>query len=129
MKKLSKKQKGFADDYINTRNGTKSAQQNYIVKTENTAAAIAYENLRKPHIENYIASVLTDELLSTKHLALLNKMDESGNIDVQAVKAGLDMGYKIKGSYAAEKRTIELDLTDIKNKDDAELAKLAGLES
>lgn len=75
-----------------------------------------------------IADLIPDELLSEKHLALLNKQDADGNIDVQAVKAGLDMGYKLKGSYAPEKRSVHVDLTEIKNKDDAELAKLAGFE-
>jgi phage terminase small subunit len=128
--KLTKKEKGFVHDYLKTGNGTKAALKNYNTTDENTAAAIASENLRKPKIENYIASLLPDDLLAEKHLALLNKEDENGNIDVMAVKAGLDMGYKIKGSYAPEKKSLKVeDITEIRNKDDAELAKLAGLES
>lgn len=127
-KKLTKKQKGFVKDYIKTGNATKSALKNYNTDDYMTAANIGSENLNKPQIEDYIASILTDELLAEKHLALLNKQDAEGNIDVQAVKAGLDMGYKIKGSYAPEKRKVEVDVTEIKNKDDTELARLAGIE-
>lgn len=86
------------------------------------------KNLTESVAYKAIADLIPDELLSEKHLALLNKQDENGNIDVQAVKAGLDMGYKLKGSYAPEKRKVEVDVTEIKNKDDAELARLAGLE-
>ena len=56
-----------------------------------------------------IADMLPDDLLAEKHLALLNKIDAEGEIDVQAVKAGLDMGYKIKGTYAPEKKDVTFD--------------------
>lgn len=86
---------------------------------KNLTNSVAYKSL---------AEAIPDELLSKKHLELLKKKDENGMIDVNAVKAGLDMGYKLKGSYAPEKRKIDVDITAIKNKDDAELARLAGLE-
>lgn len=61
---------------------------------------------------------LPDSLIAKKHLELLNKQEVitknnvstgevdvkyTGQIDVNAVKAGLDMAYKLKGKYAAEK--------------------------
>ena len=46
-------------------------------------------------MEEHIPNIL----LAEKHKALLNKADAEGNIDVQAVKAGLDMAYKLKGAY------------------------------
>lgn len=52
---------------------------------------------------------LPDSLLGMKHQELLMKTDKEGELDVQAVKAGLDMAYKIKGSYAAEKKDITSD--------------------
>lgn len=45
---------------------------------------------------------IPNRLLAEKHKALLNKSDEEGNIDVQAVSKGLDMAYKIKGLYDAD---------------------------
>ena len=67
---------------------------------------MAVENLAKPRIQKALADMLPDDLLNEKHLALLNKVDANEQIDVQAVSKGLDMAYKIKGSYAPEKKEI-----------------------
>lgn len=112
IRKMSKKQKGFVKDFIETGNATQAALLNYDVKDgkvpkERVAESIGSENLSKPIIQSAIADALPDELLTRKHLALLNKVDENGEIDVQAVSKGLDMGYKVKGSYAPEKKQIE----------------------
>lgn len=53
---LTKKQKAFADDYLETGNGTKSALKTYDTDSENTAAMIASTNIRKPKIMEYLAS-------------------------------------------------------------------------
>jgi hypothetical protein len=73
---------------------------------------------------------VTDELLAQKHLELLNKREvairnnvtsgeieviPTGELDVQAVKAGLDMAYKLKGSYAPEKSVAVQVKADIKD--------------
>lgn len=102
-KGLTKKQKGFVRDYLETDNATEAAERNYDVKNRNVANNIGAENLAKPSIIKTIADMLPDDLLAEKHLALLNKLDSEGEIDVQAVKAGVDMGYKVKGSYAPDK--------------------------
>ncbi len=52
--KLTKKEKGFADDYIETGNGTKSVLKHYDTESENVAGAIASQNLRKLKIQQYI---------------------------------------------------------------------------
>ncbi len=57
-KKLSLKQKRFADEYLKEANGTQSALKAYETTDHVTAGAIAYENLRKPQIQNYIARIL-----------------------------------------------------------------------
>ncbi len=51
-RKLTVKQKKFADLYIQTGNATLSAEKAGYSK--NTASEIGYENLNKPHIKNYI---------------------------------------------------------------------------
>jgi len=54
---LTKKQKGFADDYIDSGNATEAALNNYDIESEdkeNVAGAIGSENLRKPNIKAYI---------------------------------------------------------------------------
>lgn len=112
-RRLTKKQLGFTKDFIETGNGTEAALRNYDVEDENTAAVIASQNLRKPAIAEAIAEALPDDLLAQRHLELLNKREvirtPQGDMvtdqpDTQAVKAALDMAYKIKGTYAPEKR-------------------------
>ena len=53
-RKLTKKQKGFADDYVDTGNATKSALKNYDTEDYFTAGNIASDNLKKPKIIEYI---------------------------------------------------------------------------
>ncbi len=121
--RLTKKEKGFVKDFVETGNGTKSALNNYDTDDDNVAANIASVNLTKPKIQNAILSIaeqIPDSLLVEKHLELLNVpkkvrtyikgdlTDEYEEIDSQAIKAGLDMAYKLKGSYASEKRTIDI---------------------
>lgn len=111
-KRVSKKQKEFAAEYVKTGNGTRSALKVYDTDDYGTANSIAVENLQKPVIQNLIKSIadrIPNELLEEKHIALLNKLDEKGGIDVQAVSKGLDMGYKLKGNYAPEKKHIEVE--------------------
>ena len=117
-KKLTRKQKGFVKDYEGLGTGSITVKKHYEVSTDETARAIAYENLTKPHIQQALAERIPDDLLGEKHLALLNKKEvivrnnvtsgeietiPTGEIDVQAVVKGLDMAYKLKGSYAPEK--------------------------
>lgn len=124
--KLTKKQRGFIRDYVLTENGVQSALKNYDVQDYKTASVIASENLDKPYIADEInrvrmsaAEMLSDELLAERHLELLNKREVyrigygedteyevSDQPDTQAVKAALDMAYKLKGSYAAEKSVV-----------------------
>lgn len=49
-KKLTKKQRGFVEDYILTENATEAASKNYDVKNRNVANNIGAENLARPSI-------------------------------------------------------------------------------
>lgn len=64
-KRLTLKQKKFADYYIETGNATEAAiRAGY---SEKTAKEMGYENLTKPHIKNYIDKRLKD--LENKQIA------------------------------------------------------------
>lgn len=119
--KLTRKEKGFVKDVVETGNATLAALNNYEIESknkENVAAVIGSENLRKPKIKKAIAEALPDDLLAERHLELLNKRevfrikggegDEEYELtdqpDTQAVSKALDMAYKLKGDYAPEKR-------------------------
>jgi phage terminase small subunit len=149
---LTKKQKGFVKDYVETGNGTLAVKQNYAPTTDETARVIAHENLTKPNIVKAIEEALGDELLATKHLELLNavvfdrisfKLDDSDELirdiisqmpgyeviyirqddngkmayvkapDSNTQDKALDKAYKIKGTYAPEKKlNLNLDVNE-----------------
>ena len=126
--KLTKKEKGFVKDYIKTDDGTQAVLNHYDIQGKNPkmmASVISNQNLKKLKIQNAIKSIaeqIPDSLLVEKHNALLKKIDDKGDIDTQAVKAGLEMAYKLKGSYAPEK-SMNLDINvDIKDTKGMELA-------
>lgn len=104
MDELRPKQKEFVKEYLsNGGNATQAViDAGYDVNNRDTARSIGTENLSKPLIKKALAEMIPDDLLMAKHIALLNKVDEKGEIDVQAVKAGVDMAYKVKGTYATE---------------------------
>lgn len=76
IQKLTKKQRGFVKDYLATGNGTQAALNNYDIQSkepERVASVIAAENLVKPSIVKAVESVLSKELLTEKHLELLEQ--------------------------------------------------------
>ena len=89
---LTKKEKGFADDYLESGNATKSALNNYDTTSENVAGAIGCQNLRKQKIKDYledkaeVAASIVFELAQTA---------ENENVRLGASKDILDRaGYK-----------------------------------
>jgi phage terminase small subunit len=92
MEKLTKKQEEFAKNYLDTGNGTKSALGVYDTESENVAANIASENLRKPKIIEYLSSQAEAVSANMVRLAL---SAESEQVQVQAGRDVLDRaGYK-----------------------------------
>lgn len=135
-RKLTLKQKGFVKDYIETKNATEAAARNYDVKDRNVANAIGAENLAKPSVDNAIQKALPDDLLAKVHLEGLHatkrsgtggmaigigkdgKVNDFGHTDIDepdyAVRHKyLDSAYKIKGSYAPEKRDVSVNIAQI----------------
>jgi len=129
MDELKPKEKEFVENYIeNGGNATQAIKDSkYKAKNDNSAGVLGHKQLRKVKIKKAIKSIadsIPDELLIEKHLALLNKQEvvtknnvtsgevdviPTGEIDANAVKSGLDMAYKLKSSYAPEKRIIDLN--------------------
>lgn len=64
---------------------------------------------------------LPDDVLAEKHRQLLDKVDEKGEIDTNAVSKALDMAYKLKGKNAPE-RSVHLNI-DVVSDEELELAK------
>lgn len=108
-RKLTKKERLFVREYAKHENGTQAALKVYDVKNSEVAKVVASQNLTKPPIQEAVkleikrlADRIPDDLIEEKHLALLNKLDDKGDIDTQAVSKGLEMAYKVKGSYKTD---------------------------
>lgn len=92
VKKLTEKEEAFCQSYLIDFNGTRAAK--VAGYSENTASVIAYENLRKPHLQARIAELrertgkafnITRERIA-QELALIafgdtkNAFDENGSL-------------------------------------------------
>jgi phage terminase small subunit len=122
--KLTNQDKKFVKEIVESGNTTLAVKKAFGIKDENYAGVKGHRMIRKDKIQKAIKSIadsIPDSLLVEKHLALLNKQEvvtknnmttgevdvkKTGQIDAQAVKAGLDMAYKLKGAYAADKTDI-----------------------
>ena len=70
---------------------------------QHTAHIIGSENLRKPAIKNYIDKVLSDEGFTDKVVNLKHFKNITQDENISASNTAIDMYYKKKGAYAAEK--------------------------
>lgn len=111
---MTEKEKAFCDAYL--RFGAKGIdavyEAGYDVKNVSVASAIAYENLKKPQIFNYINLKyeeygFNDDDVDKEHLFLLKQDGDLGS----KAKA-IDMYYKKRGTYAPEK--IDAVITAVK---------------
>lgn len=123
MNNLRPKHKEFIEEYLeNGNNATQAVKKVFDIEDSNVASNKASRLLSNATVKQTLAESIPDDLIVEKHKALLNKVDKEGEIDVQAVSKGVDMAYKLKGSYAPEK-SINLDLTaEITNPKARELA-------
>lgn len=105
---LTKKQKGFVEDYVKTGNGTKAALKHYDIdptlspeRIEKNAGVISAQNLGKLSVQNAILEALPDDLLARVHKEGLEATrDDEPDYGVR--HKYLDTAYKLKGSYVAE---------------------------
>ncbi len=91
VKKLTKKQRGFVKDYLDTGNGTQAALKNYDTTDPKTAGVIAVENLAKPSVREALESHAPDAEAMIYSLA---KSAENEGVRLNASKDILDRtGY------------------------------------
>ena len=95
-KPLTLKQEQFVNEYIKTGNGTQSAMEVYATNNEVTAGAVAYENLKKPHVATAIARKTLEMREILKPERIISDM-----VDIQA-EARSD------GAYGAAVKVSEL---------------------
>lgn len=103
LPKLTKKQKGFVDDYVISGNASESIKKNYNVTTDLTARTMGSENITKPNValaieikqtslrEALINQGVTPEKIAKKVDSLLESKDHN------AVDKGLKHATTIYG--------------------------------
>lgn len=103
--KMTIKEKLFCDYYLDFKGDGVDAvfEAGYEAKNAMVAAAISYENLRKPNLIAYINSKLeeagfNDDEVYKQHLFLLNQ-----HADLKTKAKAVEMYYKLKGINAPEK--------------------------
>lgn len=103
---MSLKERAFCEEYLKTKGDAVEAVFNagYDCKTAAIASAMAYDLLRKPNLLAYINSKFeeygfNDEHVYKQHLFLIQ---QHGDLKTKA--KAIDMFYKLKGSYAPEKK-------------------------
>lgn len=130
-RKPSMRQKEAMDNVVENRGNVSKAMRDagYPAITaknpKNLTESKAWADYMEEHLPDADLAKKHKELLNKKQVVLKNN-NETGEIDtiftdeidVQAVKAALDMAYKLKGNYAPEKRlTVNVDVFDDKQID------------
>lgn len=99
-KRLSYKEKGFAKDIADGKNGTQAILANYDTKDPKVASVMAVENLRKPRIQEELKKLGFDSDNAKSVVAeILNKPFAE---DRDRLKAA-GMIFEVNGDYAPEK--------------------------
>lgn len=112
--KLTKKQEGFAKDYIETGNATLAVKENYNVSSDNSAAVAGSRLLRNTKVQEYIESKAEKVSEIVFEIA---QFGESDNVRLSASKDILDRaGFKPVERIHSINETIVYQPTDrIKN--------------
>ena len=115
--KLTKKQKGFADEYLDTGNGTQAVLNSpYNASNENSAAVEAVRTLRKANVQEYIESHAEG---ASSRVVKLSKEAKNEAVKLSANKDILD-----RGGFKPVEKTMNLNLdVEITNPKARELAK------
>lgn len=91
-RKITKKQKDWADKYIETGNKTQSALAVYDTEDYKTASVIGAENIEKPSVREYLENHAHEAALRIRELS---KQDDERSVALGASKDILDRaGFK-----------------------------------
>lgn len=114
-RQATKKQRGFAKDYVETGNGTQSALKNYDTKSPEVAAVIATENLSKPKVRELIDNFAEK---ATKNIQALAETAEN-----EAVRLKANIDQVDRAGYKPVEKTINLNIEADASPEVKELAK------
>lgn len=124
MTKLTGKQQAFVNHYLITLNGTEAARLAKYKGNDVTLAAVAYENLRKPHIREEIDKRLAALTMSADEalfrMTQIGRGDLSryigfdGNINIEKLKDD-GLGYLLKKYKRVKNTTTRKDGSTFEN--------------
>lgn len=108
--KLTRKQEKFVKEFIDTGNGTQSALKAYDTTDEVTAGSIAWENLRKPQIQQAIQD---SAKIAQSVILELAKKAKNEQVRLGASKDILDRaGFKPVEKQEVKQEIIDNSLTE-----------------
>lgn len=120
-KRLTKKEKGLADDFIETGNGTQSALNHYNTTDPDSAAAIASRVLSKDKVRQYL------EDKAEVAASIVFSLAQSSEND--AVRLGASKDILDRSGYKPIEKSINLNVeTEITDPKARELAKKYEME-
>jgi len=115
---LTKKRRGFVNDYADTGNATKAVLNNYDTKEATVAQVIGSELLRKPIIQEELRKLGFDSNNAKRVVAEIMNDD---NIEPASRLNAADKIFKVNSDYAPEKH-VNLNIDAKPNERARELA-------
>lgn len=111
--KLTKKQKGFVKDYLDTGIGSLAVKKHYNVVDDATARSIASENLTKPNIRQYLEDRASDAAemvyqLSQEATGEAIRLNASKDILDRAGYAPMEKSVVMNINYTPDPKSVAL---------------------
>ena len=97
---LTKKQRGFVNDYADTGNATQAALKNYDVKDAHVAQAVGSENLSKPIIQEALKGLGFD---SNNARRVVGELLDDVTVEAKDRLKAAEIIFKVGGDFAPEK--------------------------
>ena len=107
---LTRKQRVFADEYINSGNASLAVKKAYNVKNNQTARSMGSENLTKPNIREYIEEQAIDAMSRIVELSI--------NATSEGVRLRANQDIVDRGGYKkAENVNLRIEQNELDDKD------------
>ena len=109
MERLTKKERVFVLNLADGKNATESAFVAYDCASRDVAKTMGCRMTKDPDVELALADIMAQEAIPRRRrVQRLRDLIESH--DLSAVSRGLDMSWKLDGSYSPEKPTTIVDI-------------------
>jgi len=114
LRRLTLKQRIFANEYMKTKNGTKAAMKAYDKMKPETARVIASENLTKTNVHNYIEQAIKkakyDPVVTINHLQSTESKGYQAKATVKDALHASEILLKLSGALIDKSQSTSLNL-------------------